>query len=207
LLSLFGRFFRRRPTYKRGAGEVRRLTFGIIPGWSRLGPAPRPPGDGVVLVGDAAARHSPLTFCGFGSMARSFVPVGEGLVRALADGDLSAERLGRLAPEPPLLRGVGALALLLAAPRRRVDPAATNRLLDAAFRSLHERGNDFYAALLRDEMPLSDFVAFLYQTSKHRPEVYRDVGAYLGPGELLRWLRGLTAGWVRGDGARGRSAA
>lgn len=201
LLSLYGRFFRLRPRYKRegrGEAEVRRLTFGIIPGWSRLGPAPAPPSDGVVLVGDAAARHSPLTFCGFGSMARSFLPMAEGLVQALDEGDLSARRLGHLAPEPPLLRGVGALALLLAGPRRPVDPASTNRLLDAAFRSLHERGNAFYASLLRDEMPLRDFVSFLYRTSRHRPEVYRDVGAYLGAGELVRWGRALTSGYLGG---------
>jgi lycopene cyclase CruA len=201
LLSLFGRFFRLRPRYKRdgrGEAEVQRLTFGVIPGWSRLGPAPAPTSDGVLLVGDAAARHSPLTFCGFGSMARSFLPIAEGLARALDEGDLSARRLGQIAPEPPLLRGVGALALLLAGPRRPVDPAATNRLLDAAFRALHDRGNAFYASLLRDEMPLRDFVSFLYQTSKHRPEVYRDVGAYLGPGELMRWGRALTGGYLRG---------
>lgn len=200
LLSLYGRFFRLRPRYKRGDAAVRRLTFGIIPGWSRLTPAPAPPCDGLVLVGDAAARHSPLTFCGFGGMARSFVPVGEGLARALDDDDLSAARLDRLAPDLPLLRGVGALALLLAGARRPVDPAATNRLLDAAFRSLHERGNAFYASLLRDEMSLSEFARFLYRTSKHRPEVYRDVGAYLDPGELWRWGRALTAGYLR-DGA------
>ncbi len=198
LLSLYGRFFRLRPRYKRGEAEVRRLTFGIIPGWSRLGPAPAPPADAVLLVGDAAARHSPLTFCGFGSMARSFVPIGEGLARALDEGDVSAARLARLAPEPPLLRGVGALALLLAGPRRPVDPASTNRLLDAAFRSLHERGNAFYASLLRDEMPLSDFVRFLYRTAKHRPAVYRDVGAYLGAAEFVRWGQALTAGYLRG---------
>ncbi|HEU4538515.1 MAG TPA: lycopene cyclase, partial [Polyangiaceae bacterium] len=200
LLSLFGRFFRLRPRYKRGDAEVQRLTFGIIPGLSRLGPAPAPPCDGVALVGDAAARHSPLTFCGFGSMARSFVPVGEGLARALDDGDLSAARLDRLAPEPPLLRGAGALALLLAEARRPVDPTATNRLLDAAFGALHARGNDFYASLLRDEMALSDFVSFLYRTSRRRPEVYRDVGAYLGAGELVRWTRALTVGYLRPSG-------
>ncbi|HEU4405849.1 MAG TPA: lycopene cyclase [Polyangiaceae bacterium] len=201
LLSLYGRFFRLRPRYKRdgrGGAELRRLTFGIIPGWSRLGPAPAPPADGVLLVGDAAARHSPLTFCGFGSMARSFLPIAEGLARAIDEGDLSAARLGRLAPEPPLLRGVGALALLLAGPRRPRDPASTNRLLDAAFRALHARGNAFYASLLRDEMPLRDFVSFLYRTSKYRPEVYRDVGAYLGPGELWRWGRALTWGYLQG---------
>jgi lycopene cyclase CruA len=206
LLSLYGRFFRRRPAYKRdarGEAEVHRLTFGIIPGWSRLSPAPAPPSDGVLLVGDAAARHSPLTFCGFGSMARSFLPIADGLARALDENDLSAARLGRLAPEPSLLRGVGALALLLARPRRPVDAASTNRLLDAAFRALYEQGNDVYASLLRDEMPLRSFARFLYQTSTHRREVYRDVNAYLSPGELLRWGRALAAGSLTPGLSRG----
>lgn len=198
LLALYGRFFRKLPAYKRGDASVARLTYGIIPGWSRLGPAPASPLDRVLLVGDAAARHSPLTFCGFGSMVRGFEAVGRGLAGALARGDLGADALSAIAPDLPLLRGVGALALLMAEPRPGrggvVDPAATNRLLDAAFGGLHRGGNAFYASLLRDEMPPADFVRFLYRTSRLRPEVYSDVWSFLAPREAGRWALGIARG-------------
>jgi lycopene cyclase CruA len=74
LARLYARFFATRTLYKRGDATLLRPTFGFIPGWSRLTPAPRPPDARIVLVGDAAARHSPLTYCGFGltpSCARS----------------------------------------------------------------------------------------------------------------------------------------
>lgn len=198
LLSLYGRFFRLLPRYKRGDARVERLTYGIIPGWSRLGAPPRPPSDRVLLVGDAAARHSPLTFCGFGSMVRSFASIGDGLVRAIEQGDLSAASLDALQPDLPLLHGVGLLAFLMAEPRAGLfggdAPATTNRLLDAAFGGLFQGGNAMYASLLRDEMSLPDFTRFLYRTSRLRPGVYTDVWRYAGPGEVGRWALGLMRG-------------
>lgn len=208
LLSLYGRFFRTLPRYKRGTPELHRLTYGIIPGWSRLRPAPASPADRVLLVGDAAARHSPLTFCGFGSMVRSFAALGDGLARAIERERLRSSDLDALQPDLALLRGVGALALLMAEPRRSLfgadDPASTNRLLDAAFGSMHRRGNAFYASLLRDEMAPAEFVRFLYGTSLLRKEVYTDVWKYLGPGEVGRWALGIARGVSREALATGR---
>jgi lycopene cyclase CruA len=210
LLSLYGRFFRLRSRYKRGASEntyragawtdgvsLERLTYGIIPGWSRLTPAPSASVDGLLLVGDAAARHSPLTFCGFGSMVRSFLPIANGLVKTLDRGDLSSETLSSLAPEPEVLAGVGALALLLAKPRRTVDPAATNRLLDAAFKSLYEAGEETYASLLQDRMSARRFAAFLLSTSRIRTEVYLDAWSFLSPREFARWATHVAQGFAR----------
>ncbi|MCU0659119.1 MAG: lycopene cyclase [Polyangiaceae bacterium] len=210
LLALYGRFFRTLPRYKKGTPRVRRLTYGIIPGWSRLRPAPSAPLARVLLVGDAAARHSPLTFCGFGSMVRSFAAIGDGLLRCLDERRLTPADLDAIQPDLPLLQGVGALALLMAEPRPsllgRDDPAATNRLLDAAFGSMHRSGNDFYASLLRDEMAPAAFVRFLYGTSLLRKEVYTDVWKFLGPGEVGRWALGIARGVSQGALGRGAEA-
>jgi lycopene cyclase CruA len=198
LLSLYGRFFRTLPRYKRGEPRVKRLTYGIIPGWSRLRPSRTSPAPGLLLVGDAAARHSPLTFCGFGSMVRTFLPLGDGLLGALAAGDVRSARLEQISPDLPLLRGVGALALLMAEPRGATDPAATNRLLDAAFGSMYRGGDAFYGSLLRDEMSARSFAVFLQRVSLLRPEVYRDVSRYLGPAELGRWVLSVARGVATG---------
>jgi lycopene cyclase CruA len=192
LLRLYGRFFERLGRYKRGEPRLLRPTFGYIPGWSRLVPPPRAPGHRVVLVGDAAARHSPLTYCGFGAMMRSFLPGARALASALSRGDLPPESIVH---DTPLHAVTGALALFMAvppgAPARRDE---VNQLLDTAFAALHEMGNDAYAALLKDQMPGTDFVRFLQHIARKRPRVYRDALtlASFGPRALLRWMGGLS---------------
>ncbi|WP_373045850.1 NAD(P)/FAD-dependent oxidoreductase [Vulgatibacter sp.] len=201
LLRLYARFFETLPRYKRGATRLVRPTFGFIPGWSRLAPPPAPPGPRIALVGDAAARHSPLTFCGFGATLRSLGPVRDAVVAALADGDFSQQRLACIVDDRPIHRGTGALALLLASPPQ--DPAqaaALNELLDTAFGTLHGMGPEAYAALLRDEMAMGDFVRFLHRTSLRRPRVYRDVFARLGAGAVGRW--GLRMAGALAPGGR-----
>lgn len=190
LLDLFARFFARRPGYKRGDARLVRPTFGFIPGWSRLAPAPRAPSPRIVLTGDAAARHSPLTFCGFGATLRSLAGGAERIERAI-EGGAEAEVLAKDAPIHGL---TGALAAMLASPPR--DPARRgdlNDLLDTAFGTLAGMGEAPFAALLRDEMGGADFVTFLTRTASLRPRVYLDVARSLGPRAALRWAASLAA--------------
>ena len=49
------------------------------------------------------------------------------------------------------------------------DPADINRLLDAAFTSLSEMGNDVYASFVRDQIGFRDFVTFMRKTARRRP--------------------------------------
>lgn len=186
LLELYGRFFAHLAGYKRGDATLLRPTFGYIPGWSRLAPGPRAPGGRIVLVGDAAARHSPLTYCGFGSMLRSFVPVSNAVANALAEGQLPAAAVARAVPDEEIHGVTGALSRMMATPGSG-RPRWLNALLDAAFATLHGMGNDAYAALLQDRLPTADVVAFLRTTAKGHPQVYREVFATLGPGRALRW--------------------
>jgi lycopene cyclase CruA len=188
LMSLYERFFTTLPRYKRGHAIVEKPTYGFIPAYTRLRPMPVSPRDRVVLVGDAAGRHSPLTFCGFGSMIRSFKPVADRLLAALADDELSTRSLRRAVVEPPALAVMGGLTLMMVGRRRDVPPAAVNQLLDSAFATLAEMGNDTYAAFVRDEIGFSDFVAFMQRTAEKRPQIYDEVFATLTAGELFRWV-------------------
>jgi lycopene cyclase CruA len=194
LAALYGRFFRDLGKYKRGAATMVRPTFGFIPGWSRLTPAPAPPGPRIVLVGDAAARHSPLTYCGFGATLRSLGPVSAAVLRAFEEGP-SRALAGSVVDDAKVHRWTGALAALIAS--ERSQGAALNALLDAAFSTLAELGEERYAALLRDEMHAEDFVTFLRRTSLKRPEVYADVWKGLG-GASLPWAWKLFGDFVRG---------
>jgi lycopene cyclase CruA len=189
LLSLYARFFTLLSRYKRGEAKLERPTFGYIPGWSRLCDPPAPPGRRVVLVGDAAARHSPLTFCGFGATVRGLSATADVVASAAARGGRSTDGDA----DAPIHAGTGALAMLMATPSR--DPAragAMNELLDAAFSELHAMGNQAYGDLMRDAMSAADFVRFLRSTAARRPEVYREVMRSLKLGALGRWGLGLA---------------
>jgi lycopene cyclase CruA len=189
LHALYERFFATRARYKRGAATLVKPTYGFIPAYSRLRPMPAAR-DRVLLVGDAAGRHSPLTFCGFGSMIRSFLPVADALIARLEPRDdrLDARSLAKLWREPPGLAVMGGLTLMMVPGRRRsADPADVNRLLDAAFASLAEMGDEVYGAFVRDQIGFSDFIAFMRATAKRRPSIYDDVFSVLSPSELARW--------------------
>jgi lycopene cyclase CruA len=181
LVELYARFFDTLPGYKRGDARLLRPTFGYIPGWSRLRSAPRSPDPRVVLVGDAAARHSPLTYCGFGSMLRSLARTADDIARAAAGGGAA----GMEADDAPVHSMTGGLAHMMAS--RGFRGNELNDLLDVAFRMLHSMGNDTYAQLLRDEMAPDDFVDFLRRTARAHPAVWKRVVRALPPWMAARW--------------------
>jgi len=188
LVDLYSRFFDALPSYKKGSFELVQPTFGYIPGWSRLVPAPRPPHPRVALVGDAAARHSPLTYCGFGATLRSLDRVGD----ALADAALGAAPL----PDPimddrPTHAFTGALSALMASSVFRGDEL--NELLEAAFSCLHAAGNATYAAVLKDTATPRELVTFLRRTSLRHPAVWSKVARGLGPRASLTWAGNVAS--------------
>lgn len=189
LLGLYERFFDTLPRYKSGQATLTKATYGYIPACSRLRPAPVAPGDRVVLVGDAAAKHSPLTFCGFGAAIRSFGPVSERLHAALAADRLDQRTLEACWHEPPALGVMGALALMMVGARlpQGADPSAINGLLDDAFAALAQRGEGVFGAFLRDEIGAADFLAFLEAMRRRRPGIFAEVFARLSAGELAGW--------------------
>lgn len=229
LLSLYERFFTTLPRYKRGPLRMVRPTYGYIPGYTRLGlgkkAPPASPCDRVLLVGDAAARHSPLTFCGFGSMIRSFWPVSQGIARLLAEDKLDRRALAALwsasrplpgaadpsPPEqlpdqwvdqrsdqqvdPPALLVMGGLTLMMVPSpggSSVEEPDGINQLLDAAFATLRELGEEVYAAFLQDRVDAKTFVRFMLRTSARHPAVYRKVLEHLTLLEAATWLLRLA---------------
>jgi lycopene cyclase CruA len=182
LATLYGRFFETLAHYKEGDPELVRPTIGYIPGWSRLSPAPRAPWPRVVLVGDAAARHSPLTFCGFGSMLRAFQPAALEIASAIQEGRAP---VSDVVPEDPVHMWTGALATVMAS--GALAGPKLNGLLDAAFGVLEEMGNEDFSALLQDRMDGRRFTEFLRRTGARHPIVYREVLKALGPMSAARW--------------------
>ncbi len=206
LLGLYERFFSTLPRYKSGTLQLVRPTYGYIPAYTRLGPMPATPNRRVLLVGDAAARHSPLTFCGFGSMIRSFWPISQGLIRLLAKDELEHSTLHALWTnlEPPALQVMGGLTLMM---MPSVEDAlahqnAINQLLNAAFATLLEQGDSTYAAFLQDEVDAPSFVRFMLATAARHPAVYRQIFRHLTPQEAVTWLARLAKFRWRSTGKR-----
>lgn len=188
LVDLYARFFEALPRYKTGDFKLVRPTFGYIPGWSRLVPPPRSPHPRVVLVGDAAARHSPLTYCGFGATLRSIDRVGDAFGAAILGGD---ELPDPVVDDRPVHAFTGALSALMASGTFHGNEL--NALLDAAFSSLHGAGNDAYAAVLRDTASTRELITFLRRTSVRHPAVWTKVATGLGPSASLRWARTVAS--------------
>lgn len=209
LLSLYERFFETLPRYKRGPLRLVRPTYGYIPAYTRLGPMPTAPSDRVFLVGDAAGRHSPLTFCGFGSMIRSFWPVTQGLLRCLRDDQLDQATLSALWREPPALQVLGGLTLMMSPPEDEPvdEPEGINQLLDAAFAALHAMGQKAYAAFLKDDFDAATFVRFMLDAAARHPAVYRKVFVHLSPTEVATWLWRLGRLGLASRGQRGPGVA
>lgn len=198
LVALYDRFFATLPTYKRGDARLVRPTFGFIPGWSRLSPAPRPPHPRVILVGDAAARHSPLTYCGFGAALRSLEPCAAAVASAVEHGrarDLAC------VDDAPVHALTGALAHVMAS--RGMPRGDLNGLLDAAFSTLHEMGPAAYQALLRDEMMPAHFTDFLRKTAAKRARVWHEVPRTMGLGAAGRWLLAVVRSSLAGPRVAG----
>jgi lycopene cyclase CruA len=194
LTALYHRFFASLPSYKRGEARVVRPTFGFIPAYSRLRPSPTAPDERVLLVGDAAGRHSPLTFCGFGSALRSFGPICGKLLPLLERADLSRRSLARVWSEPRCLSAQGAMTLMMidrGGLGTAADPQAINRLLDASFQALAEQGEAAARDFLQDKASAATLLQMLRGTAARVPSVYRAALRNLSPYELAAFAARL----------------
>ena len=191
LTGLYLRFFESLPRYKPGAARLLRPAFGFIPACSRLRTRATAPLHRVLLVGDAAGRHSPLTFCGFGSALRSFGPVTARVALLLEEDRLDRRSLSSCWTEPGSLAIHGAMALMMidrGGLGTARDPQAINRLLEAAFTALESQGEEAFRAFLQDGAQPGSVARMLRDTARARPGVYGAALRNLRPAELAALL-------------------
>ncbi len=197
LTELFERFFATLPRYKRGQAQLVRPAFGFIPAYTRLRPRPTAPVDRVLLVGDAAGRHSPLTFCGFGCALRSYGPVSARLAELLERDQLNRSSLATAwRGESGSLSVQGALALMMierGGMRTAQDPQAINALLDAAFGALAAQGDEVFRGFLQDRATPGQVWRMLRETARALPQVYGLALRNLSSRELLAFGYRLAA--------------
>ncbi|MBI1270262.1 lycopene cyclase [bacterium] len=187
LLALYNRFFRELGNYKQGEASLVRATYGFIPGNTRLCSSDLSPADRIYLLGDAAARHSPLTFCGFGNLIRSFSTIGDGLADLLREDRLDRAFLSRVNCEQEGLRVMGGLALMMIGDRPGLDedPHLINALLDDAFAALSARGEDIYRDFMQDRIRFQQFLPYMLAVARSRPTVWQEVYRRMSASELF----------------------
>jgi len=112
--GLFETYFLKLPSYKKPGKDfvVHRPVYGVIPAYYHDGfERTRQVADNnILMLGDAAALGSPLTFCGFGSFVRNLKSLTEGLEKALACNSFEKKNLEQISAYEP---NVAAMANLM----------------------------------------------------------------------------------------------
>lgn len=194
LFSLYERFFSKLDTYKTGEAKVVKPTYGFIPGNTRLTKCDLSPQDRVYLVGDASGQHSPLTFCGFGSIVRSFQSISSQLGACLSQDKLDRKTLNGVECGMSGLRVMGGLAIMMIADRLSSDSdrQCINALLEDAFSILSSRGQDMYRDFMQDQIAFREFIPFMLEIAKRRPSVWTEVYSRMSHRELKEYFTQLT---------------
>ena len=191
LLDLFEQYFTLLPTYRRPGPDFAHLrpVYGYIP--ARHGRRGVTAARGLILLGDAAAGQSPLTFCGFGSNTRHLPHVARELDACLRRDRLEAHHLRPIGPHQPNLRPTWAFARLLQ-PWPGAGPAAVNRLMTAFCGGLAQVGPAATVRFLQDRHSFGDYLRILLTTARLHPAVFAITWRALGPRGLVRWLRDIA---------------
>lgn len=198
LLSLFEEYFARIGEYKKlgDTFRVHRPVFGIIPAYSHDGfqLAREVSADRVVLLGDAAALNSPLTFCGFGSLVRNLPRMTGGLHDALESGDLSRQRLASFSAYEPNVASMANLMKYMCFDRRTDAPNFVNELMNEVMIVLDELPVRYRQAMFRDEMQFDELWTVLLKVAARYPAVLKATWDKLGVKGSSVFLKNL-AGW------------
>ena len=191
LLALFERYFEQLPRYKqRGAQwQVLKPVFGYVPdfrhrGWKNQ---KRVADNRVMLIGEAARPSSPLTFCGFGSHARSLRRLTHLTELALKADLLDAASLSEMSILEPRVAHVSGFAEFLR-PTPRSAPSAVNETFNALMAALHSLDERVRRELFQDRLSLSGLKRLLSRTAKLYPRIFQRLREHFGARGTFWWM-------------------
>ena len=198
LLGLFETYFQKLPEYKKLSSDftIHRPVFGIIPAYSHDGfsRAREIADDNIILFGDAAALHSPLTFCGFGSMVRNLPRLTADLDKAMVSGSLLQTDLEKISAYEPNVASMANLMKYMCYDAATDTPDFVNELMNEVMIVLDGMPPRYRQAMFRDEMQLDEFVTVLLKVAWRYPRVLTATYDKLGIGGTVSFLKNL-AGW------------
>jgi len=195
LLDLFNEFFALLPGYKDTSEvEIIKPVYGFIPAGYNVRQGQHRQQKilayhHVLSLGDAAALHSPLTFCGFGSSVRNLRRITTLLAQALACNSLSAQDLNRIHAFEAVPAVSRAFSKFMIAKPEGQEPAwQVNETLNIFCHVLGTLGpqvtNDFF----KDRISWLDYTRIVLQTPRYYPRIYALALKTLNGGEILNWI-------------------
>ncbi|MGQ9837728.1 MAG: NAD(P)/FAD-dependent oxidoreductase [Cyanobacteriota bacterium] len=218
LLEMYEDFFTILPEYRRCNLEQlqwKKATFGYIPGRFRHPRDPRSTRDSqfdrVLLIGDAAAMQSPLSFTGFGSLIRNAPRLCDLLDTALRHDLLTASDLTQIRA----YQGNSAVTWLFSrgmmVPTGKVlSPARINATLNSFFAILASESPEVVDDFIKDRAGWISFNRMAIKAALQNPRLLLWIWDAVGAKGFAEWLPTyfsytglallsfLLSGWVPG---------
>ncbi|KAI9116766.1 hypothetical protein K1719_012132 [Acacia pycnantha] len=168
--------------------EILRIIYGIFPTY-RNSPLPAA-FNRVLQFGDASGIQSPVSFGGFGSLARHLGRLSEGIYEAISGDCLDSHNLALLNPYMPNLSASWLFQRAMSAKQgSNVSPDFINELLYANFDCMQRLGDPVLRPFLQDVVqfgPLSKTLGLVMLT---RPQILPSIFKQVGIPVLLDWSR------------------
>jgi lycopene cyclase CruA len=214
LLALFEHYFALLPSYKAPGPDFAHLRplYGFIPARLAGGVAPAGRGvaRGVVSIGDAAADHSALTFCGFGSHIRNLGRICELTDFALRRDLLEPQHLAVIGAGQPNL-ALHAVFSRFMRPWGGADDV--NDTLGSVCDALDMLDGPTVRRFFQDRSSADDYRRILRSLRRRAPQIVPLAGRVLGwrgslrcTGDVARYVAGVAWRWPHSLLERPRSA-
>lgn len=191
-MELYEDFFTILPEYRRCDPERlqwKKATFGYIPGRFGRQPAPAEPFDRVLLIGDAAALQSPLSFTGFGSLVRNCPRLCDLLDTALRHDLLKAADLAQIRA----YQGNSAVTWLFSrgmmVPTGKVlPPERINAILNSFFGTLTTEPPEVVDDFIKDRAGWLAFNRMAIKAALRNPRLLLWIWEAVGAEGFAQWL-------------------
>ncbi len=199
LLGLFETYFTKLPSYKNPGADfvIHRPVFGIIPAYFHDGftLAREVADDNILMIGDAAALGSPLTFCGFGSFVRNIKLLTAGVERLLQNGQLQKATLERVNAYEPNVATMANLMKYMCYSKETDSRNFVNEMMNEVMIVLDRLPPRYRESLFRDTMDLADLFVVGVHVACSYPGILRATASKLGLNGSIGMIKNMI-GWA-----------
>lgn len=187
LLELFEHYLALLPDYKQPGPDFRHVkpVYGYIPGRHSVRPNEVPLLRGVLPIGDSAAQHSPLTYCGFGSHVRNLHRTTSLLHDALRHNLLEPAHLGQI---NAFQTNVSLNWVFSRFMQPWGHPHDVNELQNVFLKALNELGLPIAQRFFQDRMSWNDYNKIVGIILLRYPVIMIKALRVLQTDGILRWL-------------------
>eukprot|EP00522_Entomoneis_paludosa_P006055 CAMPEP_0172439352 /NCGR_PEP_ID=MMETSP1065-20121228/368_1 /TAXON_ID=265537 /ORGANISM="Amphiprora paludosa, Strain CCMP125" /LENGTH=1263 /DNA_ID=CAMNT_0013188027 /DNA_START=246 /DNA_END=4037 /DNA_ORIENTATION=+ len=168
--------------------DVKRAVFAYFPTYKD---SPLQPSfDRILAVGDASGIQSPLSFGGFGSLARHLDRVSEAVSEAIEGNLLTKDDLSEINPYTPNLSASWMFqkAMSVGMGQMFVDRRFVNRLLSTNLEAMNEMGPQTITPFLQDVVRFDGLVGTITKSAMADPLLVPQIVAKVGFPTLFDWM-------------------